>query len=45
MEDNKTIHCDRCKKDVVPVVKMFGTLLCPDCNIILASPTRDRVDG
>ena len=29
------INCKKCGKDVKPVSKVFGVLLCPLCNIIL----------
>lgn len=31
------VHCKACGKDVTPVVKMFATKLCPECNIIISS--------
>ena len=33
----KTIYCKACKVDVVPVVKVFNTCICPKCNVILSS--------
>jgi len=33
----KTVYCKICKKDVVPIVKIFNTKVCPKCNIILSS--------
>ena len=34
---SKQVFCKDCKAWVVPVKKMFGVLLCPKCNRILAS--------
>jgi len=33
----ETMFCKSCKKEVVPVVRVFNTKLCPKCNIILSS--------
>ena len=35
--NSSTMFCKTCKADVVPVVKMFKTCVCPKCNIILSS--------
>ena len=29
--------CLKCKKKVVPLVKVFNTLICPHCSTILSS--------
>jgi DNA-directed RNA polymerase subunit RPC12/RpoP len=31
------VYCAKCKKEVVPIKKIFNTMLCPNCNIILSS--------
>ncbi len=42
---NSSMYCKGCDKDVVPVKKMFNTLLCPNCYIIIDSPTMRQVQG
>ena len=37
------IYCPRCKKNVIGVTKMFDTIVCGVCDIIIHSPTRDKV--
>ena len=44
--ENKTYtlkYCPQCKKDVIVVTKMFNTKICSLCNIIIDSPSRDKV--
>ena len=36
-------YCPKCNKDVIVAKKMFNTTICTICNIIIDSPTRDRV--
>lgn len=31
------LYCKNCNTDVVPVIKVFNTKLCPKCNVILSS--------
>lgn len=33
----ETIFCKFCKKDVVPVTRMFNTKVCTKCNNVLSS--------
>jgi hypothetical protein len=35
--DNGTKYCNKCKKEVMPVIKMFNTAICPICHVILSS--------
>jgi len=33
--NNDKLFCKECDELVVPVKKMFGTLLCPNCGVIV----------
>lgn len=37
MATDKAKYCKYCEKDVVPIVKMWNTLICPKCNRIIVS--------